>query len=149
MSSKKSTKAAARSSKGSAPQVSTVAGYPVLFGAIKSFLAENSVIESSQAIDAASAKIGECTDLQAAFVTPIQAKLFSMDTALHWLLFMDLATVRASDHGEELKRLSDFDSAAALNTIASVYDLAVEGIVDEHWEPEDGSDEEAEDGDDD
>lgn len=117
--------------------------YPVLFGAIKTFLYANSSFESSIPVNCAIDDIGKATDLQNAFVIPIQRQLFPMETAMKWVLFLTLAPPHAEKFGEQVFG-SVLNAHEALKTIGQIYDIAVVSLIYDNFE-EDSSDEEEED----
>lgn len=123
--------------------------YPALFEAAGSFVRTNSQFESSVAIEAVVREVGLCTDAQAAFATPLSHKLFSMDAALRWALFLAVAPERAAQEGDALAGEAALpwrlQLAEAFGLVAAVYDLSVQDAVWTHFEDDDEDDDEEED----
>lgn len=124
-----------------------LSSFECFFAAVESFVRSGSSFESSTAIDAAVADLGKCTSLQDAFAVPLQHKLFSMDGALRWALFLAVAP----DHetpggGPPFANGPKFSTQDAFDLIAAVYDAGVQAAVWDHF-GEDEDDEEDEDAD--
>jgi len=118
--------------------------YSRLYDAAGEFVRANSSFESSVLINSAIDALGTTTDLNSAFLVPLQYRLFTMDAALHWALFLANAPDRAVREGDAPFSLdAPFDANGALSGIASVYDVGVQMVVWEHFEcdseDEDGS----------
>ena len=121
----------------------TLADHPILHYAMEGFIRDNSNFESSLPINTVVDEIGRCSDLQSTFATPLQHKLFTMDAALRWALFVHLAPDRAVSEGDPaFSKNSAFSPGAALELIAAVYDIGIQGAVWDLFDPEDEDDEE-------
>jgi len=127
----------------------TLAAHPILSRAIEEFVRENANFESSLAINGAIDELNQSFDLQTVFATPLSHKLFPMDAALRWVLFLTLAPGRAVQEGDtefsaEVPRFLPED---ALNLLAGVYDVGVQEAVWNHFDAaldDEGDDEEDE-----
>ncbi len=132
----------------SAPSVTppTLAAHELLCAAAEEFMHSNSTFESSVAVGAAFDDFCQCGSVQAAFAVPLQHKIFSLDAALRWILFLSLAPARAAEEGDA-PLSAPFDAAAALALVAAVYDSGVQAAVWDHFEPDESDDESDEDAD--
>lgn len=108
--------------------------HPVLLDAIEFFLTENTVFESSNAVQLAMDDIEKSQNLNEAFIVAIQHKLLGMDAALRFCLFLSQAPGQINrdiDVPEPVFAPADkFSADAALNVVYDVFNLAVSGIVD-------------------
>jgi hypothetical protein len=137
---------ASLSSSGAYPAPSALLEYEALFHAIDGFIRANTNFESSIPTNEAIDAIGRCTDLKSVFSTPLQRQLFSMDTALRWVLFLSVAPERAVTEGDEpFDPAESFSAQEALALISNVYDIGVQETVWDHFEvDEDEEDDESE-----
>jgi hypothetical protein len=125
-----------------------LAEHEVLFCAAESFIRGNATFESSVPINAAVDEAGQCADLGALFAIPLQHKLFAMDTALRWVLFLSVAPGRAVQEGDALfSAQAPFSAQEALALLAVVYDVGVQEAVWEYFEPEDNGEDDEDDAD--
>jgi hypothetical protein len=108
--------------------------HPVLLDAIEFFLTENTVFESSNAVQLAMEDIEQSRNLNEAFIAAIQHKLLGMDAALRFCLFLAQAPEKINREIDVPEPAFDpadkFSADAAMNVIYDVYNLAVSGIVD-------------------
>lgn len=116
----------------------TLGDCEILAGAVDAFVRANASIESSVPVTGALEKMRGLGDLQEIFAAPIRERLFTMDSALHWALFLHSAPKSAVEGGDP--RLKKFSEKKALALIADVYDLGMESAVWEHFEGSDDSD---------
>lgn len=127
--------------------------------AMDSFIRANGNFESSIVINTAVEELEKCESLQQCFAIPLQHKLFNIDSALKWVLFINIVPekiIEQNSEDEEFTPLledfntftSDFSANDSLKLIASVYDLGVQDIVLSHLE-DDSDDESDGDSDDD
>lgn len=126
---------------------SQIADRVELFHAIDGFVRGNCNFESSIPVNIAIEDIGKCGSLQAAFMIPLQRQLFNMEAALRWALFLVVAPEGAEKEGDEPFD-EEFSSQDALLLIAQVYDIGVQEMVWDHFEPDDEDEDEDEDGED-
>lgn len=102
----------------------------LLYCAAESFIRDNAYFESSIPVNEALGELGRCATLEAAFAVPLQHKLFAMDTALLWLLFLRVAPGHAVEEGDKpFSAAAPFDAAEALSLLTQVYDLGVQDAV--------------------
>jgi hypothetical protein len=137
--------------------MTTLKSFEVLNFAMDGFIRGNGNFESSVVINAAIEELEQCESFQQCFAIPLQHKLFSMETALKWVLFLtvipDKIIEQESEDEEFAKQLDEFNtfkefsSSDALKLIASVYDLGIQDAILSHLD--DGSDSDSDDGDDD
>lgn len=117
-----------------APNCPLAETHPVLLDAIEFFLSENTVFESSNAVQLAMEEIEKCPNLNEAFIIAIQHKLLGMDGALRFGLFLAQAPEKINreiDVPEPTFALADkFSADAAMNVVYDVFNLAVSSIVD-------------------
>jgi hypothetical protein len=108
--------------------------HPVLLDAIEYFLTENTVFESSNAVQLAMEDIEKSQNLNEAFIVAIQHKLLGMDGALHFCLFLSQAPGQINrdiDVPEPIFAPADkFSADAAMNVVYDVFNLAANSIVD-------------------
>jgi hypothetical protein len=117
-----------------------ISKYEHLFAAIEGFVGSNGTFESSAATETVLAEIGDCRGLDEAFEVPIAHKLFAMDAALRWALFLGAAPARAEKKGDAAP--PPFSYEAAMRLIGRVYDLGMDDAVWVHFEDEEEEDEE-------
>jgi hypothetical protein len=144
----------------------TLKSFEPLLLAIDSFIRGNSNFESSIVVNTAIEELEQCSSLQQCFALPIQHKLFNIDTALKWILFLNIVPEKIVEQNaedeefmplvEEFNSFSEFSCSDAMKLIASIYDIGVQDIVLSHLEDdesdsdeEDEDEEDEEDGDDD
>jgi hypothetical protein len=113
-----------------------------LFRAISSYVRSNTNFESSIPTDAAIEEIGNCLTLGEAFRIPLQRQIFSMDSALRWVLFLGAAPTRAEEEGDQPLTGKAFSPAEALDLITQVYDLGMQEAVWDHFEVDEDDEEE-------
>lgn len=123
----------------------SIADCPQLFRAVSSFVHAHTNFESMVLTDELIAQIGKCTTLAAAFECPIKSARFSMDSALHWLVFLHMAVDHAGELGDPTAGLAPLNTATAIKIITDVYDTGVEDTVWEHFADDDASDEDDDD----
>lgn len=117
-----------------------------LFHAVEGFIRSNTNFESSIPVNTAIEMVASCTTLQDLFTMVLQRQLLNMDGALHWALFLSLAPARAEEAGDKpFSASAPFSATAALALIASVYDMAVQEVVGEHFEYDSEDEDEDED----
>jgi hypothetical protein len=131
--------------------MTTLKSFEVLNFAMDGFIRGNGNFESSVVVNAAVEELEQCESLQQCFAIPLQHKLFSMETALKWVLFLtvipDKIIEQESEDEEFSKQLDEFNkfiefsSSDALKLIASVYDLGVQESILSHLD--DSSDEDS------
>jgi len=120
------------------PAAAALADHPILSHAVEGFIRSNNNFESSVAINTAIEDIGKCADIQSVFAVPLQHKLFTMDSALRWVLFLSVAPGRAVQEGDApFSDGTKFSPQAALGLVSAVYDVGVQETVWDHFEPED------------
>ena len=131
--------------------MTTLKSFEVLNFAMDGFIRGNGNFESSVVINAAIEELEQCESFQQCFAIPLQHKLFSMETALKWVLFLtvipDKIVEQESEDEEFSKQLAEFNtftefsSLDALKLIASVYDLGVQDAILSHLDgdSDDGS----------
>jgi hypothetical protein len=135
--------------------------FDMLLCAMDSFIRANGNFESSMVINAAIAELEQCVSIQQCFSIPLQHKLFNMDSALKWVLFLVTVPEKiveqfAEDEEfsilkDEFNEFSNFSALDSLKLIASVYDIGLQENVLSHLEDdedEDDEDEDSEDGED-
>jgi hypothetical protein len=128
----------------------TLKSFEPLLLAIDSFIRGNSNFESSIVVNTAIEELEQCSSLQQCFALPIQHKLFNIDTALKWILFLNIVPEKIVEQNaedeefsplvEEFNAFSEFSCSDAMKLIASIYDIGVQDIVLSHLE-DDESDE--------
>ncbi len=108
--------------------------HPVLLDAIEGFLSENTVFESSNAVELAMEDIEKCRNLNDAFIAAIQHKLLGMDGSLRFCLFLSQAPEKINrelDIPEPSFVAADkFSADAAMSLVYDVFNLAAGVIVD-------------------
>ena len=117
-----------------------LAAHEILFGAIDGFVRSNCNFESSVPVNAAIDEIGKSLNLQDTFAIPLQRQLFSMDSALRWVLFLAVAPERAEREGDAPFAPGSFSSPDALALVSQVYDIGVQEAVWEYFDPGDDDD---------
>lgn len=135
MASKTAGKAEAKASKsgrGESRGESRLTEHPSLLQAVESFIKGVAGFESSVAFQATLAEASLCTSPRALFEVPIKQRLFSMDAALSWMLFLSLAPGHAAKNGDALFS-PHLKAQEALDLIADVYDAGVDELL-EHFE---------------
>jgi len=118
--------------------------YPHLFAAVESFINSNSTIESTVLIEEAITAVGACTTFEELFASPIQSRIFGIDAALRWILFLGVAPTR-SECGERTAQgvsfgAGAFSPASALSLVIQVYDIGVQDIVLDNFEDDEDDD---------
>jgi hypothetical protein len=124
-----------------------LAAHEILFGAIDGFVHSNCNFESSVPVDAAIDEIGKSLNLQDTFATPLRRQLFSMDSALRWVLFLAVAPERAEREGDAPFAPGSFSSPDALALVSQVYDIGVQEAVWDYFDADEGADEGDDEGD--
>jgi len=122
--------------------MTTLKSFEVLNFAMDGFIRGNGNFESSVVVNAAIEELEQCESVQQCFAIPLQHKLFSMETALKWVLFLtvipDKIVEQESEDEEFSKQLDEFNtfkefsSLDALKLIASVYDLGIQDAILSH-----------------
>ena len=135
----------------------TLKSFEPLLLAIDSFIRGNSNFESSIVVNTAIEELEQCASLQQCFALPIQHKLFNIDTALKWILFLNIVPEKIVEQNaedeefsplvEEFNSFSEFSCSDAMKLIASIYDIGVQDIVLSHLEDDESDDESDEDSD--
>jgi hypothetical protein len=130
--------------------------FDILLDAMDGFIRANSNFESSLVINAAVEELEQSESLQKSFSIPLQHKLFNMDSALKWVLFMTTVPEKIIEQYtededfspiiEEFTSFTKFSALDALRVIASVYDIGVQESILSHIEDED-SDEDSDESD--
>jgi hypothetical protein len=118
--------------------------HEALYHAAEGFIRENSNFESSTAINTAIEELAQTTTLMDLFQLPLQHKLFNLDAALRWALFLSVAPARAVEEGDAPFSKNAFNADVALALVAGVYDIGIQEVAWVHFEAED-DDEEGED----
>jgi hypothetical protein len=121
----------------------TLADCPVLLGAVEEFVRANNHFDSSFPVNAALEEMAKCTTLLEIFELPLKHKLFTMEAALHWALFLKLAPDRAEEEGDTTSPSGvTYSADKAFDIIKTVYDIGVQNAVWEHFEADDDDDDE-------
>jgi len=133
----------------------TLKSFEPLLLAIDSFIRGNSNFESSIVVNTAIEELEQCASLQQCFALPIQHKLFNIDTALKWILFLNIVPEKIVEQNaedeefaplvEEFNSFSEFSCSDAMKLIASIYDIGIQDIVLSHLEDDDSDDDSDED----
>jgi hypothetical protein len=135
----------------------TLKNFEPLLMAMDSFIRGNSNFESSIVVNTAIEELEQCASLQQCFALPIQHKLFNIDTALKWILFLNIVPEKIVEQNaedeefaplvDEFNSFSVFSCSDAMKLIASIYDIGIQDIVLSHLDDEsDGeSDDESDD----
>jgi hypothetical protein len=113
--------------------------YPKLSNAVEAFIEGSANFENTKTINDVFTSAKKTTDYQSLFKVPISYKLFSMQDALSWLTFVQLATEQDTK-GPNVSEFSAghaFSVSSALDTIISVYDRSVEEMLDYFEDEED------------
>lgn len=119
--------------------------YDIFFGAVTEFVYAHCNFESTQPLETAMSEIGNCDSLQEVFSIPLQHRLFNIDAALRWVLFMTIAPARALADGDPPFNGDPFSEHDAVVLISQVYDIGVQETVLAHFaNEEDGEEEEDE-----
>lgn len=113
--------------------------HPLLYEAASIFVQEHCNFESSAATKSCVNDLGEATSLQQAFAVPLRHKMLDMDSALYWVLFLQIGPARAAADGEAPPG-EPFSAGEALNLIKAVYDNGVQTHILEHFEPDSDDD---------
>jgi hypothetical protein len=115
-----------------------------LYGATENFIRGNSNFESAHPINAVVDAVAACTNFATLFATPLQHKLFTMESALRWVLFLNMAPARAAQEDDcSFSPEAPFNAGEALTLLAGVYDIGVQEVV---WELFEAEEEDEEDG---
>jgi len=110
--------------------------------AVESFVRDNNNFESSLALNAALDDMNTSSDLQTLFEVPLRHKLFAMEGALRWVLFLRVAPERAVKEGDApFSAEIEFSPGGALDLIAQVYDVGLQEAAWDHFEPDSDEDE--------
>jgi hypothetical protein len=130
--------------------------FDMLLCAMDSFIRGNSNFESSMVINSAITELEQCNSIQQCFSIPLQHKLFNMDSALKWVLFLSIIPEKIieqfaededfSEMKDDFNEFSKFSESLSLKLIASVYDIGLQEHVLSHLD-EDSGDEDSGDGD--
>jgi hypothetical protein len=121
-----------------APPAGALAEHPMLFDVFKAYIAENTTIESTLAIDQVLADVQAAPNINAAAIAPIVRKLFTFDTAIQWGFVLSLAVPRVLETTAGVLEVA-FDLPGYNAEIARIYDIAAENLVWTLCEPDDGS----------
>lgn len=124
--------------------------FDMLLCAMDSFIRGNGNFESSMVINAAVSELEQCTSIQQCFSIPLQHKLFNMDSALKWVLFLATIPEKIIEQfadDEEFAELKDdfnefinFSTLDSLKLIANVYDIGIQEHILSHLEDESDDD---------
>jgi hypothetical protein len=135
----------------------TLKDFDLLLCPMDSFIRGNGNFESSMVINAAIDDLEKCSSFQQCFAIPLQHKLFNMETALKWVLFLNIVPQKIIEHStddeefmqtvDEFKEFSSFSCEGAMGLISSIYDLGIQDTILSHLEDDD-DDEDDEDEDD-
>jgi len=112
-----------------------LAACPRLCHAVDGFIRGNTNFESSIAINTVADEAAACATHRALFETPLRHKLFTIDAALRWALFLSVAGGRAEAEGD-----APFSAAApflvheALALVGGIYDVGLQEIAWDHFE---------------
>ena len=94
--------------------MTTLKSFEVLNFTMDGFIRGNGNFESSVVVNAAIEELEQCESLQQCFTIPLQHKLFSMETALKWVLFLtvipDKIIEQESEDEEFSKQLDEFNA---------------------------------------
>lgn len=130
----------------------TLKSFEPLLLAIDSFIRGNSNFESSIVVNTAIEELEQCVSLQQCFALPIQHKLFNIDTALKWILFLNIVPEKIVEQStedeefaplvEEFNSFSEFSCSDAMKLIASIYDIGIQDIVLSHLEDDESDSDE-------
>jgi hypothetical protein len=113
----------------------TLADCPRLFHAADGFIRGNTNFESSIAINMVVDEAATCTGYSELFQTPLRHKLFTVDAALRWALFLSVSGARAIEEGDApFAPTAPFNVAAALTLIGQIYDVGLQEIAWDHFE---------------
>ena len=139
--------------------VTTLKNFEPLLMAMDSFIRGNSNFESSIVVNTAIEELEQCASLQQCFSLPIQHKLFNIDTALKWILFLNIVPEKIVEQNaedeefaplvDEFNSFSVFSCKDAMKLIASIYDIGIQDIVLSHLDDESDDESDDEDGDED
>lgn len=113
--------------------------YPKLSNAVEAFIEGNANFENTKTVNDVFTSAQKTTDYQSLFKVPISYKLFSMQDALTWLAFIQLATEQDTkgSNANDFSAGHVFSVEGALGTIISVYDRSVEDMLDYFEDDED------------
>lgn len=136
----------------------TLKDFDLLLCPMDSFIRGNGNFESSMVINAAIDDLEKCSSFQQCFAIPLQHKLFNMETALKWVLFLNIVPQKIIEHStddeefmqtvDEFKEFSSFSCESAMGLISSIYDLGIQDTILSHLEDDDEDDEDDDDEDD-
>jgi hypothetical protein len=113
-----------------------------LSAAVESFVRSNCNIRASAPIVSALEALGECTKLEDAFTLLIQRQLLDFEAAISWALFLNAAPARAVELGDASFSVgAPFSLSESLSMITTLYDIAMEELLDDHFDDEDEEDE--------
>jgi len=137
----------------------TLKDFDLLLCPMDSFIRGNGNFESSMVINAAIDDLEKCSSFQQCFAIPLQHKLFNMETALKWVLFLNIVPQKIIEHStddeefmqtiDEFKEFSSFSCEGAMGLISSIYDLGIQDAILSHLEDDDDDDDEDDDDEDD
>jgi hypothetical protein len=118
-------------------ETSTLGRTTSLIGAMGRFCAEHTHFESSIAGERVLDELAAATDVNHAALVPLRHKIFDFDTALRWGFFLSQALPHLALDGPRMigGPNLDFDVGLYHNSLASVYDLAVQNAVWDLCEP--------------
>jgi hypothetical protein len=110
-----------------------------LHKAMKNFVDEHANFESECVIASVILDIGKSDSLSKAAEVPIRHKIFTMESALMWALFLNVAPeVAAKTENEpQAPKLDRFSLRALFALIAKVYDRGVKEIISQYFTPDD------------
>ena len=128
-------------------EVAALRDCPILAYAVNNFIEANCSFRSSVVIAQAQEACAACPGWGDLFIAPLQQKVFTLETALGWALFLRLAKARSIEEGDE-PFPGEFDANEALTMLASVYDTGAQELVYAHFEGDEDEDSDDEDSDD-
>lgn len=116
---------------------------PALTKAVDNFIRDHSGFESSVAHATILKDVENCTTLNEVFLVPLQHKIINMDSALKFVLFLRLVTVKPVEESEpDFPSAAKFSTESALDALAACYDLGVKDSIWAHVDEALGGEEE-------
>ena len=131
-------------------ETKTLKDFDILLCPMDSFIRGNGNFESSMVINSAIDDLEKCSSFQQCFAIPLQHKLFNMETALKWILFLNIIPQKIIEHSlddeefmqtiDEFKEFSSFSCEGAMGLISSIYDLGIQDVILSHLDDDDDDD---------
>ncbi len=102
--------------------------YQLLYDAVEAFVESHVNFENNETIEEVLDELKKTTDYRSMFKIPLAHKLFSMQSAMEWLIFIQLATKQDTQGGNTNKfsSLTNFSADDATNIILNVYTQSIE-----------------------